>query len=810
MSSSALALRKVANMVQSPSPAPEDVLAVLISGARCLGEVQRGEEEALYARVLALVLDTVPGGHVFSWRASDRVAGLDAWFAAAPPLAALTAVGEYLAAARRRGGAADGPDAASRAEGVQTALGWLATFDAWDAVWAQLAGEERDGEPCGDAVARLVALPDKAAAAVDDAGRLPASVLRDAFLGRMLDSLLPSLAFPLGHEAGGRVRMVAAVLEKLLRAHADGRRLATLVVEAAAGDVSLLHAVVARSLSSTARARLVQLTLHAVRAPTWHTTGVSLLAVFGRTSAHLAPLVVDLVLSGRELPLAIAPCAADLLAGQRDADKWALSIARPWARPTFVRHAAVHHQAFVTIVLVRLVRALTATSADAERLAVWESNGLIASVMGGVQVRLESALYDVRRLGMMAGEAASRVLTPDAPLAFEYKRDAVLDDVLAWTGDAAVEAERRGEAEAEADVEADVEDRGASDALASESDSDSGLEPYDMDSDGSEAEEQDAARRRRHFYVRTCVAAIRANEDHDQVLGALESVERIVHAQPPGLDAEARPLLVALLHLSDSFDMDDLDPLRLRAMVATCVAAPAAAAPVLIDEFYAAQNAMSVRGDCLQVLADAATELSRGSDAVEAAEAAEPRARPLSANERIIAERLAAKTRYFHRAKPRAVRTQRNAFHAHAGAFFFPLLSRYDDQAGIMELLGRDFYLLGRFLFAAATILEAARNAPAFPRMVRPLWEVVLVCRCHANAFVRQASLYAFSRMAECLSPSALVGHFGPELDEVHIWLSGMVERDTDEATVGLASACLRMVAHKLAQLREEAREEMR
>ncbi len=42
--------------------------------------------------------------------------------------------------------------------------------------------------------------------------------------------------------------------------------------------------------------------------------------------------------------------------------------------------------------------------------------------------------------------------------------------------------------------------------------------------------------------MRTCVAAIRANEDHDQVLGALESVERIVHAQPPGLDAEAHPI----------------------------------------------------------------------------------------------------------------------------------------------------------------------------------------------------------------------------------------------------------------------------
>ena len=102
-----------------------------------------------------------------------------------------------------------------------------------------------------------------------------------------------------------------------------------------------------------------------------------------------------------------------------------------------------------------------------------------------------------------------------------------------------------------------------------------------------------------------------------------------------------------LLHLSDSYALDDFLLHRHQAMVALAVSSPDQVAPYLTSEFYSPNYNLRQRIDILEALSTAAVELSQpqsalSEDSTKTKRSAEPTKKQW---EIVIEERLKSKTR---------------------------------------------------------------------------------------------------------------------------------------------------------------------
>jgi len=488
-------------------------------------------------------------------------------------------------------------------------------------------------------------------------------------------------------------------------------------------------------------------------------------------------------------------------------------VARVWSSATFVRTFAVHPlHLHLTLALSLLLDHCTAK--DITRL------NLLSPLIDGVQSHLMSTIQVVRLWGMMVGEQFSTLLHSENALFFE-ELHAQLDTLEAAVilrelraPPAACEPSNSSSAEVslssvgssfdhqlldEGEQAAPV-NGGASDTTtvtassgallpdpdtplsmlsdSDDSDSDDGLEAYDLRDElntvRSSSEKSDPP----PAYLRQCLLRLRkSDETADGVEETLRATERLIRAGLPDLADVATALTRILLHMSNTLELDSFPPLRHKALVALVVCAPLPVVRYLTQEFYERNYSLSQRMDILTVLVNGASELANVTEQGKLTR--EPKV--------LIRDESEKRSRH-----ARSVATSLvNRFTPLATYFFFPLLNGYDNTRTCFDLLGEDSPILTRLVWTLGVFVE--HTGPGNERlqsMAIALAEAVLVLRYHAQALVRRSCLFAVAAIASHLGTSERGSQLLPELRS---WLEHTAVHDVDPECQMLASQLVQL-----------------
>ena len=80
----------------------------------------------------------------------------------------------------------------------------------------------------------------------------------------------------------------------------------------------------------------------------------------------------------------------------------------------------------------------------------------------------------------------------------------------------------------------------------------------------------------------------------------------------------------------------------------------------------------------------------------------------------------------------------------------------------------RDTFVLGKFVYTLCAVIRASHGLPVSQHMSRTLFEdVIFPLRCHTDAFVRQAVVYACSMVVLHVTPYVLVTDLADHMGEV-------------------------------------------
>jgi telomere length regulation protein len=329
---------------------------------------------------------------------------------------------------------------------------------------------------------------------------------------------------------------------------------------------------------------------------------------------------------------------------------------------------------------------------------------------------------------------------------------------------------------------------------ASDSDSDDGLEPFDMSYD------PDHTLSLPPRYLRDCLSALVAPSERGPVEAALSALPSLASRDPPDLSEVCVELARALLHLQDSWDLPSFPSLRHSALVALTTARPHLLAPFLVAEFYSPHHHLGQRLDILEVLSSAATELCSPS----------PRPTPTSPDltpspslptpgtpwQQVVEERVRAKTRVISkgRKKPPPPATP-SRFSPVAPLFFFPLMASYDRATPGLDLLGRDSLLLGHLVRVLGNVVWSACHAPCEPAMARALLEFLWSIHYHPSSFVRQAVLCALNMAVVATPTDYLRSEMHETLVETMLWVQDVCNTDGNDEVRSLAAHSLSLLA---------------
>ncbi|XP_075851050.1 telomere length regulation protein TEL2 homolog isoform X2 [Microcebus murinus] len=426
-----------------------------------------------------------------------------------------------------------------------------------------------------------------------------------------------------------------------------------------------------------------------------------------------------------------------------------------WGSSSAVRHTPLPQQRYVS----KAALICLALLGDAELRD--SRDELLASMMAGVQCRLDSSLPTVRRLGMVVAELVSARLHPEGPpLRFQCEEDELSLEMRALAtprpaGDGVLEAgspslaaaPAETPAETPAEAPAEAVDSGVPQARLegsdSELDSDDEFVPYDMSGD-TELKSGKAP-----LYVRDCVEALTTSEDGERWEAALRALEGLICKSPEATREVSVELAKVLLHLEERTCVAGFEGLRQRALVAVTVTDPARVAEYLTSQFYALNYSLRQRMDILDVLTLAAQELSRPGRLSRAPQHGRPSpgtcgSLPLAASQpgstaapdwRVaVEERIRSKTRRFSKGMPQLGPVGGpNAFNSVAGYFFFPLIQRFDRPLVTFDLLGDDQLVLGRLTHTLGAMMYLAVNTTVAVPMGKALLEFVWALRFHGD-----------------------------------------------------------------------------
>nr|TKW40118.1 hypothetical protein SEVIR_1G224900v2 [Setaria viridis] len=366
--------------------------------------------------------------------------------------------------------------------------------------------------------------------------------------------------------------------------------------------------------------------------------------------------------------------------------------------------------------------------------------------------------------------------------------------------------------------------------------SDSSLEPYDLSDDDTDLQ-------KKFSHLSDIAAALRKPDDPDGVENALSSAEKLVRASPDELRHNSGDLVRALVHvrcsdLAMEGEEDSAEEKRQKALVALLVTCPFESLDVMTKLLYSSSVDISQRILIIDVMTEAAQELAEtkivkteqrhGNLITDSSpswlvpsnrgppgagpwrEVSEP-GTPLSWShryEREVPSRSgqvkSGKSRKWGlgKAKDLQVEWSKNRFPLYAAAFMLPVMQGYDKRSHGVDLLNRDFVVLGKLIYMLGVCMkcmamhpEASALAPALLDMIRSR-----DVSQHAEAYVRRSVLFAASCILISLHPSYVASSLiegnqdiSTGLEWIRTWALQVAEADPDTECTSMAMTCLRL-----------------
>ncbi|KAL6899663.1 hypothetical protein ACP4OV_006321 [Aristida adscensionis] len=379
-------------------------------------------------------------------------------------------------------------------------------------------------------------------------------------------------------------------------------------------------------------------------------------------------------------------------------------------------------------------------------------------------------------------------------------------------------------------------DEGSMDADAS---SESSLEPYDLSDDDTDL-------KKKFSHLSDLAAALRKPDDLDGVENALNTAEKLVRASPDELRHNSGDLVRALVHVRCSDvamegEEDSAEEKRQKALVALLVTCPFESLDVLTKLLYSSSVDVSQRILIIDVMTEAAQELAETtivktekrhgnlvSDTSPSWLVPSDRGPPGAGPWREVSEpgtpgTLLNWSRRYERELPSRsgqvksgksrkwglgkgkdlqVVWSKNRFPLYAAAFMLPVMQGYDKRSHGIDLLNRDFVVLGKLIYMLGVCMkcmamhpEASVLAPALLDMIRSR-----DISHHAEAYVRRSVLFAASCILVALHPSYVASSLiegnqdiSTGLEWIRTWALQVAEADPDTECTSMAMTCLRL-----------------
>ncbi|CAH2064846.1 unnamed protein product [Thlaspi arvense] len=395
------------------------------------------------------------------------------------------------------------------------------------------------------------------------------------------------------------------------------------------------------------------------------------------------------------------------------------------------------------------------------------------------------------------------------------------------------------------ETESDGDDVDDNASLSSDNSSVTSLEPYDLIDDDKDLGKQ-------FTHLVDVVGALRKSDDADGVEKAINVAEKLVRASPDELTHIAGDLARILVQVRCSNitiegEEDSAEEKRQRALIALLVTRPFESLETLNSVLYSPNVDVSQRIMILDVMAEAARELA-SSRTLKPKHAAhgplisdisdpQPWYLPSSASTpwKKVSEtgsfHLNWANRFERELQPKPGQTKKgktrrwslrsrdrdqnstdwsqNRFPLYAAAFMLPAMKEFDKRRHGVDLLGRDFIVLGKLVHMLGVCMQCASMHPEASALAISLLDMLQrreVCN-HAEAYVRRAVLFAASSVLVALHPSYIVSalvegslELARALEWIRTWALQIADSDIDRDCYTMALSCLQLHAEMALQ----------
>ncbi|KAL5543994.1 hypothetical protein UlMin_007778 [Ulmus minor] len=391
------------------------------------------------------------------------------------------------------------------------------------------------------------------------------------------------------------------------------------------------------------------------------------------------------------------------------------------------------------------------------------------------------------------------------------------------------------------------EDNDDNESENSDTSSDSSLQPYDLQDDDTDL-------KRKFTQLVDVVGALRKSDDADGVEKALDVAEKLVRASPDELRHVAGDLVKTLVQVRCSDfavegEEESAEDKRQRTLVALVVMSPFESLDTLNKLLYSPNIDTSQRIMILDIMTKAAQELAYAKT-VKPKHHIKPfistisetqawflpgdKGPPGASSWKEISEtgtllnwanryerELPQKPGRIQKGKTRRwglksaniqesqIEWSHNKFPMYAAAFMLPAMEGFDKKRHGVDLLNRDFIVLGKLIYMLGVCMKCAAMHPEASAMAPPLLDLLRsreVCH-HKEAYVRRAVLFAASCILASLHPSYVASSIVEEnlglsigLEWVRTWALHVAESDTDRDCYTMAMTCLQLHAEMALQ----------
>ncbi|PKU67816.1 telomere length regulation protein TEL2 homolog [Dendrobium catenatum] len=386
-------------------------------------------------------------------------------------------------------------------------------------------------------------------------------------------------------------------------------------------------------------------------------------------------------------------------------------------------------------------------------------------------------------------------------------------------------------------VHEDDEEVSDDESKHSEASSDSSLQPYDLSDDDTDLQ-------KRFSQLADVSAALRKPDDPDGIERALEVAEKLIRASPDELHHSSGDLAQALVHVrcTDAAiegQEDSSEEKRQRALVALIVTCPFESLDVLTKLLYSPNVDVSQRILIIDIMTEAAQELAdatfitmigQSRSLISSIQENQPwfvpsRIGPHGAGpwkeveevgvlswshryERVLPSRPGqvkkGKSRRWSLGKTRESQPDhtKNKFPLYAAAFMLPAIQGYDKRRHGLDLLNRDFIVLGKLIHMLGVCMNCIAMHPEASALASHLLDMLRSRHVahHAEAYVRSSALFAASSILKALHPSYVASALIEGNDEIsnglewiRIWALKIAESDPDTECATMAMRCLQL-----------------